>query len=129
MKLSEAIVLGDTLKRCNPEAWIYPDGSCGCAFGGALLAAGMKPMHFWSNVKSNTCGAVAELPFVREHWPWITGEHLVEISDLYRKVARGETTIEAVAAYVRTVEPEETEPYQGDQGDEQVQEATEQQHA
>jgi len=122
MKLSEAIIMGDTLKKCDANQWISADGSCGCAFGGALLAAGMRPLHYHENYRGSSCNAVSELPFVREHWPWITGEHLVKISDLYRKVARGETTIEAVAAYVRTVEPQETEPSQGDQGDEQAQE-------
>ena len=122
MKLSEAIVLGDSLKRCDPNMWISEDGSCGCAFGGALLAAGMNLKHFHNNWSGSACNRIAELPFVREHWPWITGDHLVKISDLYREVAHGYATIEDVAAYVRTVEPEETEPYQGDPGDEQAQE-------
>lgn len=117
MKLSSAIILGDTLKKCEPRKWISDDGSCGCAFGGALLAAGMTVEQFQPT--NSSCNAIAEMPFVRNLWPWITGDHVLAISNLYDQVAEGEKTIEDVAAYVASVEPPDEPDYQGDQGDEQ----------
>lgn len=46
MKLSDAIILGDTLKTGINYTWLeeQPDGTiCGCALGGALLADGCTP--------------------------------------------------------------------------------------
>lgn len=112
MQLSEALVLGDPLKRSDSNVWLNADGSCGCAFGGALLAAGLAtnyiaerhkhwdPSHFFNlePYESKTVMAV---------WPWLTKEILLEISRKYTAVCRGEGTIEDVAAYVRSVEPAE----------------------
>jgi hypothetical protein len=114
MKLSEAIILGDTLKKSDSGEWLAEDGSCGCAFGGALLAAGVAAQEFHRQFNGNTqtrtsYEAVSEIPCVRALWPWLTGEHLEEISDLYFRVDAHMKTIEDVAAYVRTVEPPETE--------------------
>jgi hypothetical protein len=46
MRLSEAILLGDSLKKAISDEWISEDGSCGCAFGGALLACGINAAEF-----------------------------------------------------------------------------------
>lgn len=104
MQLSEAIILGDTLKRCDPMTWISADGSCGCALGGALLAAGVTVNEFWRQFAS--CD-VPELPAIMNLWPWLTADHIDEISNIYFMVEAGDATIEDVAAYVRTIEPSE----------------------
>lgn len=106
MLLQHAIILGDPLKRSDPRQWLSPDGSCGCAFGGALLAVGIDPAVFnfeWQEYQQG------EWPSVTELWPWLTSDHLFEISGLYAKVCEGKSTIESVAAYVRTIEPIPTE--------------------
>lgn len=103
MQLSEAIILGDTLKRCDPDQWISPDGSCGCALGGALLAAGVTMKVF--NQQREVI--IFEKPCVIQAWPWLTEQHIDQISDLYFLVQAGSRTIEEVAAYVRTIEPRE----------------------
>lgn len=102
MLLQDAIILGDTLKKGDPEQWLSWDGSCGCAFGGALLAVGVTAEEF--NYQAANFH-MAELPAVRSRWPWIKPEHLYAISQLYREAAHGQGTIEDVAAYVRSIEP------------------------
>jgi hypothetical protein len=97
--------LGDTMKKCNPAQWISPDGSCGCAFGGALLAAGVSAEQFYSEFFGTR--KTSELPCVKARWPWLTGEHLVQISQLYWNVYYDSKAIYDVAAYVRSVEPQE----------------------
>lgn len=105
MLLSEAIILGDTLKTCEPRTWISPDGSCGCAFGGALLAAGVTSLEFRDEALT---GNIADLPCVKSRWPWVTRDHIFLISQIYHKVAVDQATIEDVSAYVRTIEPPQT---------------------
>lgn len=39
-RLSTHILLGDHLRERSPSDWLLPDGSCGCALGGAFLSAG-----------------------------------------------------------------------------------------
>jgi hypothetical protein len=107
MQLSQAIILGDTLKKCDPETWISDDGSCGCALGGAMLAVGVTAEEWNQQWVSHR---VEEMPCVKAQWPWITWEHLVEISNLYRKVAKGELKLEDVVAFVREAEPAESTP-------------------
>lgn len=104
MQLSEAIILGDTLKKCDPDTFISADGSCGCAFGGALLAAGVTAQEFISQMSWQP---VNEIPIVKKLWPWLTEWQLISVSTLYYEVAVGTKTIEDVAAYVRTIEPRE----------------------
>lgn len=119
MKLSEAILLGDTLKKCDSTRWLSPDGSCGCAFGGALLAVGAYSKDLAVALRDMRVEAIAEIPLIRAQWPWLEASHLTTISGKYFGVADGLNTIEDVAAYVRAIEPsEETEVYQGDAGDE-----------
>lgn len=104
MKLSEAILLGDTLKRCDPKHWISEDGGCGCALGGALLAVGADMNKLRAEYEWNT---FRNCPEVKKYWPWLTADHTHKISELYRGVASGDRSIEDVAAYVREIEPEE----------------------
>lgn len=109
LQLSEAIILGDTLKKSNPEEWISYDGSCGCALGGALLATGVTAGEWTREFLNHTPGGnwFRSVPCIMSRWPWLTAEHLKVISAMYRQVAYGAKTIEDVAAYVRGVEPAE----------------------
>jgi len=112
MRLSEAILLGDLLKRADPNIWLSPDGSCGCALGGALLAAGTDPWKFgveYGIRQPRSYQEISEMRAVKSRWPWLTGDHLMTISDLYRDAAHGYKTIEQVADYVRSIEPPEIE--------------------
>ena len=104
MQLSEAIILGDPLKQCDPGEWISEDGSCGCAFGGALLAVGVDIKQFRSEYRGRQ---ISETLTVKKLWPWLTEWHLDEISELYFRVYTGWKTIEDVATYVRGIEPAE----------------------
>jgi hypothetical protein len=105
MLLQHAIILGDTLKMCDPFDWLSEDGSCGCAFGGALLAAGVDAKKFNEQFGSAQFLRVTELPVVQGLWPWLTHEHTDRITKMYHELAKGYTTIEEIAAYVRSVEP------------------------
>lgn len=105
MKLSDAIVLGDTLKRPDSTKWISNDGKCGCALGGALLAVGIDPVAF---NRESMVSVPGEWPSVKARWPWLTRDHLSEISNLYHEVCHGRRTLEDVVVYVRSVEPPQT---------------------
>lgn len=99
MKLSEAIILGDSLKRPDPTVWLSQDGSCGCAFGGAVLAAGVGGAFY------NECRLPHESQAVLKLWPWLTHEHTSTISELYRQVCDGTCTLEHISEYVKSIEP------------------------
>jgi hypothetical protein len=106
--LQHAIILGDTLKKGTPGEWLSRDGSCGCALGGALLAAGVTAEEFNKQalpLPANTYSPIPEMECIKSRWPWLTAEHVAEISELYYRVHDGLKTIEDVAAYVRSVEP------------------------
>lgn len=60
MKLSEAMMLGDMLRKRNAKHFVHEelDGTkCGCALGGASLAIGLQ--YSWDR---------------RKAWPWILEE-------------------------------------------------------
>jgi hypothetical protein len=108
MLLQHAIILGDTLKKGDPGEWLSRDGSCGCALGGALLAAGVTAEEFnrqFLPLPANTYDPIPEMECIKSRWPWLTADHIAEISELYFKVHAGSRTIEDVAAYVRSIEP------------------------
>lgn len=107
MKLSDAIILGDTLKTMKPNVWLADDGSCGCAFGGALLACGVNVSKFWGDMGMGSDQEVADADCVRHLWPWLTADHLHQISQLYWEVYGGRKTIEDIAVYVRSMEPQD----------------------
>lgn len=95
MRLSEAILLGDSLKK--PDGmWYKALHGCGCAIAGARLAAGHSDREPF--VPLNSPQFVAE-------WPWVTQEQLYAISRKYFRVERGEMTIEQLADYVHSIEP------------------------
>jgi hypothetical protein len=107
LRLQDAIILGNGLKQGSPNVWLSPDGSCGCALGGALLACGVDAGTFWGEIGMGDAREVVEAVSVRRLWPWLTAEHLISISDLYRQAYRGSKTIEDIAAYARSIEPQE----------------------
>jgi hypothetical protein len=117
MRLSEAILLGDSLKKGSNDYWIDDEYECGCAFGGALVATGMTYVEFnesWRrlqllkpSVSAYDIFVIAEMDCILSRWPWITREHLKTITKLYQLVLDGKGTIEQVADYARSVEPEE----------------------
>lgn len=118
MRLTPAIILGDTTKSCDPFVWLSEDGSRGCALCGALLADGVTVQQFQRELLQLRGVPIHELPCVKSRWPWLTLAITHEISKLYFQVATGVKNIEDVAAYVATIEPaEETE--HTDPGDEQ----------
>jgi hypothetical protein len=107
MRLSEAMMLGDSLRTRNWSLFLSVNKPyCGCALGGAQLAVG-----------DESRGAF------RTHWPWITTivdrkrghtyediigclckgfEHLPHFSG----VMRGIFTFEQLVDHVRSIEPE-----------------------
>lgn len=111
MRLSEAILLGDTMKRCDSATWLSHDGKCGCALGGALLACGITPEQFRQEYEAEYTGggisAFSEMPMIKRMWPWLTYMHIMDISSLYYAVETGDKTIEDIIAYVRLFEPPE----------------------
>ena len=119
MKLSEAILLGDSLKKPDSGNWLSPDGSCGCAIGGALLATGYTGQEFHRVLEAvlKASGGmfkgwqeIAELEAIRSRWPWLTGEALCEISHFYIAVEEGRMTIEELADGIRGLEPADDAP-------------------
>lgn len=102
MRLSEAILLGDTLKGANPWCFSVDENNCGCALAGARLAAGLE----WSVYEVPECD-----PVFLSKWPWMTGQISNVISDMYFDLCFGRVgktnSIEQIADYVRSVEPNE----------------------
>lgn len=111
MRFSEAIVLGDTLKRPCSTNWIQYrwGGWWGCAVGGALLALGLGEAFLADRV--HTGMGPLDCPSVVKALPWLTQSILDEITRLYHEVVQGRIAIETVAAYVQTVEPEESREF------------------
>lgn len=108
MKLSDAMVLGDTLRKRNASMYLDKDrygNYCGCAIGGAFLAIGITDSD--------------EMIADREHWPWLSDK--ANLGSRYRtligcgidrkypsflQVETGECTFEQLVEYVRSIEPE-----------------------
>jgi hypothetical protein len=108
MKLSDAIVLGDTLKKRDDGYWLSTDKTCGCALGGAMLAIGKGDEMIGEDWIF--CG---RYPFT--HWPWLSWEHLRVISGKFYSVCHGEMTFEELVDYVRSIEPPEVEEQPAEQ--------------
>jgi hypothetical protein len=109
MKLSEAILLGDSLVKCDSTQWLTDDGSCGCAFGGAMVAAGISEQFLRERSALEYGLRPDRSDCVRRMWPWLRSEHLSRITLLHRRMGDGGATIEEIAEYVRSVEPAEEE--------------------
>jgi hypothetical protein len=101
VRLSEAILLGDSLKKPNSMTYIPNPSGC-CAIGGALLAIGVTRKEFLADVSR-----VNVYPAISLRWPWLNKSHIWKISSLYGEVEAGEKTIEQLADYVRSIEPPE----------------------
>jgi hypothetical protein len=102
MKLSDAIMLGDSMRSRNSCIWLIgnDDGVCvGCAMGGAVLAVG-------ATVKQNSAWPGIFDSFATQWWPWLTQENLEEISVRFANVCIFASTIEQLVDYVRSIEPE-----------------------
>lgn len=107
LELSTAMELGHTLKTFDSDRWLSDDGSCGCAFSGALLAIG-KWKEFLAELPRKSIasfGDPLETAVVKQEWPWLTFDHLMKISVMAHAVERGEIPVENIWAYVRSVEP------------------------
>jgi hypothetical protein len=102
MKLSEAIMLGDSLKKSSNAVWLHRgDGQCfGCAIGGALLAIGEG-----ENYMKPSSGPMKD--FIVRLWPWVTLTFLGEVSHRYFAVLDGTETLDQLCHWVKTVEPAE----------------------
>lgn len=82
------------------------DGSCGCAFGGALLAAGVNSYDWSASLRAGGYYA-HQTDIVKTLWPWLTDSHLFQITMMYSSVLLGTRKIEEIADYVRSIEPSE----------------------
>lgn len=108
MKLSEAILLGDSLKKPDAATFLSGDGFCGCALGGALIAKTLDKQYLAEFLDPDNEDEEFEgLPVIRANFPWLKGDHVTEISYLYFGVCDGDVTIEQIADYVRSIEPAE----------------------
>lgn len=98
MRLNEAVILGDSLRRREYMVWLgqEEDSPCGCALGGALLANGFKSATGWGDLLD-----------IQQEWPWLTAWHINDISDMFINVCRNQMTIEELADYIKTIEPKE----------------------
>lgn len=101
MKLSEAMMLGDSL-RIRDSAMFLRDGGCGCAIGGALLATGCT-FDFYKQFKSGKPKYIA--PLMRLWWPWVTDDLVWDISGQFNEVCMGRLTFEKLVDYVASIEP------------------------
>lgn len=105
LRLSDAIVLGDTLRERLATVYLQKNdsGYCGCAIGGAMLAAGYD-----------------DADMVNEVWPWLKEQSVKrpgfvegswtndqEISMQFGNVCWNVQTLEQLAGYVRGIEPSE----------------------
>jgi hypothetical protein len=116
MRFSEAIILGDMLKRPNSVCFLQKhwDGWIGCACGGALLAMGLGEVFL--EERKHTGMGLLDCPTIKAALPWLTQPIVDEITRLYHEVVQGRIGIEVVAAYVRTMEPREPETEQIESG-------------
>ena len=106
MKLSEAMMLGDSLRRRDPRIYLGGSEGCryGCAIGGAVLATGYET--------EQSAGELAV-----ERWPWLNEERPNRCSTYaayigcdskagFTAVIEGKITFEQLVDYVRSIEPE-----------------------
>lgn len=106
MKFSEAIILGDTLKRASSTCFLQKrwGGWYGCAIGGAILAMGLGEVLLQE--RKHTGMGPFDCPTIRKSVPWMTESIEAGITRIYHEVVQGRIGIETVAAYVQSVEPQ-----------------------
>lgn len=102
MKLSVAVALGDVAKRREPLVFLSYDGTCGCALGGALLAAGLAEAFQRERAQYAGRGGITSLPCIAGAWPWpwLRQSHVATISAMYAM----RLPVEAIVAYVEGME-------------------------
>lgn len=114
MRLSDAMVLGDSLRARNSTTYGRKTGNQweGCALTGALLAVGAVPdlCPRWDGSTS-----IGYLPsHIRQQWPWMTAQQQSTISHMFHGVCGQfgyqRFSFEAVVEYVKTIEPAEPAP-------------------
>lgn len=69
IRLSEAILIGDSLKRRSSYGWLDDSLSYGCAIGGALVALGCG-REYISNRSNYNYNAANVLK--KHYYPWLT---------------------------------------------------------
>src|SRR5260370_18938367 len=112
MKLSEAILLGDSLKKADHTVYLGDEGGgviVGCAIGGALLAAG-GTVEEWIKSSEYYIPINGKIPpSLESRWPWLTHEYMCKIGSMYSCSQRRipAYTLEQIADYVRSIEPAE----------------------
>lgn len=105
MKLSDAILAGTMLVKFDPSVWLEADGSCGCAIGGAVVAAGFSKSFLIEAAHRNMSFASAGfLPCIENAWPWLNCEHIKIISKYAWRIKDGMATLEDLLNYVRANE-------------------------
>ena len=111
MYLSDAAVLGDSMRRRNPYIYLEEDNiagqHCGCLLGGAILAEGLGV-----SMGDNRMRAESRWPWLRDNsiepvWFIINNgnkyEYIVTIG--FFQVCSGKLTFEQLIQWIRSVEP------------------------
>ena len=112
MYLSDAAVLGDSMRKRNPCIYLEKDNiagqHCGCLLGGAILAEGLGV-----GIDDNRMRAESRWPWLRDNsiepvW-FVAGnghkyEYIVTIG--FFRVCDGNLTFEQLIQWIRSVEPE-----------------------
>ncbi len=125
MKLSQAIILGDSLKKPCSTVFLGVNGfgeDCGCAIGGAILAAVDNAQKQVGDIGFLGAYDLA-LPLAIQKWPFLlqrldkeeyvpanileyaksaTVEHV--ISSMYYECYSGTMSIEQIADWVKSIE-------------------------
>lgn len=110
MRLSEAMLLGDSMRRRTNSVYLLGEQGeyCGCAIGGALLAVGVG-----RSIGENNLFAISRVfPWIMDVWKQDI-EWKVKIAftkneedPSFQKVLEGKCTFEQLVDYVRSVEPD-----------------------
>ena len=98
MKLSEAMMLGDSLRKRNHRVTLMRmEGTCvGCAIGGAILAVGGTSRDEFEQL----------FPWVQDFRSQRGKSVWYEVSGMFFKVAHNWMPLEEIADWVRSIEPE-----------------------
>lgn len=109
MKLSEAMMLGDSLRDRVSDRFLTTRGGrmCGCAIGGATLASGRTEYfahrELWPWLLEESTNFSANYPSKPIRWEsWIG----IYSPVAFNKVVRGDATFEQLVDYVRSIEPD-----------------------
>lgn len=106
MKLSEAILLGDSLRTRSQHVYIdhTTNPPCGCAIGGATLAMGMAGKRDHEVLWPWLCECYTMKPRYNSYAE-VIGFGAADVLG-FADVCSGTCTLEELADWVRSVEPE-----------------------